>query len=82
MLGERMLIQGSLAAAGARLAVWSFVAFWLWLGLALVLRRLRLPLALAVAAVLSWVGAGLSLHWLLSVVGEWIARGLHVPRGF
>ena len=65
-----------------RIAIWAVTAFWLWLALEVVFRRLRLPLPLATAAALSWIGAGLSLGWLVPIVEEGMARWLHVPRGF
>jgi hypothetical protein len=64
-----------------RIAVWSLTAFWLWLALTVVLRGLRIPFALATAAALGWIGAGLSLGWLLPLVEEWMARWFHLPRG-
>jgi hypothetical protein len=54
------------------LVVWAFGAFWLWLGLTLFLRRLGLPLPHLGAAVLGWVGAGLSLPWTLPLVEHWL----------
>jgi hypothetical protein len=77
-----MATNAALASDGLRMAIWIFIAFWLWLGLEVLLRKLRLPLAFAIAAALSWIGAELSLRWVLPVVGELMALHLRVPRGF
>jgi len=55
------------------LAVWIGSAFAGWLGLSPVLKRLRVPSPELSAAILSWVGTGLTLPWLMAV----LTRSLH-----
>ena len=55
------------------LTVWIGSAFAGWLGLSLALKRLRVPSPELSAAILSWVGTGLTLPWLMAV----LARSLH-----
>jgi hypothetical protein len=64
----------------AKMIVWVFNAFWLWLLLLVLLKRLGLPFAAVGAAALSWVGAGLSLPWVLPAVLRWSSLPLAVAR--
>ena len=52
------------------LSVWVVMAFWTWQALGRALRGLGVPQAFAVAAVLAWVGAGVSLPWVLHLMAR------------
>jgi hypothetical protein len=65
-----------------KMTLWAFNAFWLWIGLALVLRKAGLPFAVACAALLGWIGSGLSLPWILPGVVHWLSSASGVTRHF
>jgi len=77
-----MMASSRLIAAGLRLGLWCLIAFAMWVPLEVFLRRVRIPFALAAVAALCWVGAGLTLRWLLPAVAELISLEFGVPRGF
>lgn len=57
-----------MANVAGHITVLTVVAFWLWLSLLSVLRRVRVPMAALIAAILSWVGAALSLTFIVSLL--------------
>lgn len=77
-----MTESSRLIVAGLRLGLWCLIAFAFWVPLEVCLRRLRIPFALAAVAALCWVGAGLTLRWMLPAVAELISLQFGVPRGF
>lgn len=77
-----MTESSRLIGAGLRFGLWCLIAFALWVPLEVFLRRLRMPLALAAVAALCWVGAGLTLRWVLPAVAELISLQFGIPRGF
>ena len=53
-----------MAVGVVKMTLWAFNALWLWICLVLVLKKLGLPSPVASAALLGWVGSGLSLPWI------------------
>lgn len=69
-----------MAIAVVKMTLWAFNALWLWVGLVLVLKRLGLPFPVASAALLGWIGSGLSLPWILPGVVHWLSLSSGVTR--
>ncbi len=62
-----------MAVTVVKMMLWTFNALWLWICLTVLLKRLGLPFAVASAALLGWIGAGLSLPWILPAVVHWVS---------